>query len=154
MDAEHRPESELRDWLRDLKARSGASYADIARAIGEEERTVKRWMPEKPATKVVVPRGDALLKLLDFFGVTLEPPAPRAVALSIVGELREIRDAIARLAGDEEGEELSLRRLDRDLRELTGLVTEALALARAAAQPSTRQQAHEAAQGSRRTGPA
>lgn len=92
--AEPSPESELRDWLRHLKAESGASYAAIAHAIDEEERTVKRWMPERPDAKVVVPRGDALLRLLDFFGVTLTPPAPRAVALSLLGELRDLRAAI------------------------------------------------------------
>lgn len=92
--SEASPESELRDWLRHLKAQSGASYAAIAQAIGEEERTVKRWMPERADAKVVVPRGDALLRLLDFFGVTLTPPAPRAVALSLLGAIRELRTSI------------------------------------------------------------
>lgn len=99
--AEASPESELRDWLRHLKAQSGASYAAIAQAIDEEERTVKRWMPERADAKVVVPRGDALLRLLDFFGVTLTPPAPRAVALSLLGELRELRESIEQARHEE-----------------------------------------------------
>lgn len=122
--------TELRDWLRTLKDASGASFADIARAIGEEERNVKRWMTKKG--EPVVPRGDALLRVLDYFGVALTPPAPRAVAMSLLGELREIREGIVRLEGAEEGadDELSLRRLDRRLNELVGLVTEALTLLR------------------------
>ncbi|HVS86450.1 MAG TPA: hypothetical protein VHD91_12550 [Gaiellaceae bacterium] len=82
----------LRDWLRHLKEQSGASYAEIARGIDEEERTVKRWMTgQNPA----IPRGDSLLRLLDFFGVTLSEPPPGAVVTSLSGELREIRNAIA-----------------------------------------------------------
>lgn len=99
--SEASPESELRDWLRHLKAESGASYAAIAQAIEEEERTVKRWMPERADAKVVVPRGDALLRLLDFFGVTLTPPAPRAVALSLLGEIRELRASIEQARHEE-----------------------------------------------------
>jgi transcriptional regulator with XRE-family HTH domain len=133
---------ELRDWLRQLKAASGASYADIARAIGEEERTVKRWMPEKGDP--VVPRGDALLRLLDYFGVEVSPPAPRAMALSLMGELREVRETLARLEGREDGDdELSLRRLDHRLSEVVDLVVEALDLLRA--QPVSRKQATAAA---------
>lgn len=109
----------LRDWLRELKKDSGASYADIARAIGEEERTVKRWMPERPTTKVTTPRGDTLLRLLDFFGVTLTPPAPRAVALSLMGELRELRHEIVHLRGAEgEAGSTSLLELERRLEAL------------------------------------
>jgi transcriptional regulator with XRE-family HTH domain len=144
-----RSDRELADWLRGLKDASGASYADIGRAIGEEERTVKRWMPK--TGHPTVPSGDALLKLLDYFGVTLTPPAPRAVALSLMGELRELREAIVRLEGDEDSEELSLRRVGRDLREMSDLVTEALELLRAS-RPVNRQQAASAARGSRRSG--
>lgn len=114
--AEASPESQLRDWLRHLKAESGASFAAIAQAIGEEERTVKRWMPDKATTKIVVPRGDALLRLLDFFGVTLTPPAPRAVALSLLGELRDLRAAI--VEGGAEAAAPGLRSIDSHLEAL------------------------------------
>lgn len=80
---------ELRDWLRHLKERSGASFAEIARSIGEEERTVKRWMT---GAQPVVPRGDSLLKLLDFFGVAISPPPPDAIGQSISGEVRALRN--------------------------------------------------------------
>lgn len=125
---EPRSASELRDWLRSLKDASKASYREIAIAIGEEERTVKRWMTgENPST----PGGDSLLRLLDYFGVTLTPPAPRAVAVSLMGELREVREDLARLEGAEgSGDELSLRRLDHRLTELGDLVAEAVRLLR------------------------
>lgn len=146
MDSPVPPESELRDWLRKLKADSGASYAAIAQAIGEEERTVKRWMPEKPAARVVVPRGDALLKLLDFFGVTISPPAPRAVALSLLGELRLVREEILH-GSDEAAGEVSLESVDRHLQELGDRVSEAVRLLRvlAAAQVPGQAPGNEAA---------
>lgn len=81
----------LRDWLRGLKQTSGASYAAIAQAIGEEERTVKRWMTSDAPT---VPRGDALLRLLDFFGVVMTPSPPASIAASLTGELRALREEI------------------------------------------------------------
>lgn len=83
--------TELRDWLRQLKDQADASYAEIARAIGEEERTVKRWMT---GTKPSVPAGDSLLRLLDFFGVKITPPPPRSIPLSLVGELRDLRNEV------------------------------------------------------------
>lgn len=79
---------ELRDWLRRLKEASGASYAEIARSIGEEERTVKRWMTSEAP---VVPRGDSLLRLLNFFGVELSSPAPDSAGASLMGEIRALR---------------------------------------------------------------
>jgi transcriptional regulator with XRE-family HTH domain len=122
------PQSELRDWLRSLKDSSKASYREIAIAIGEEERTVKRWMTgDNPST----PAGDSLLRLLDYFGVTLTPPAPRAVAVSLMGELREVREDLARLEGVEgSDDELSLRRMDRRLTVLGDRVAEAVRLLR------------------------
>lgn len=123
----------LRDWLRELKEQAGVSYADIARAIGEEERTVKRWMTGDTPS---VPRGDALLRLLDFFGVVLEPAAPDQIARSISGELRALRNEIvhardtARTASDKvspTGIERRLQALEAKVDEAAQDVAEALA---------------------------
>lgn len=83
---------EWREWLRELKETSGASYADIARSIDEDERLVKKWMPE--TGEPVMPRGEALLKLLDFFGVKMTPPPPRSISGSLTGEIRSIQSLI------------------------------------------------------------
>lgn len=92
--------SEWREWLRELKDSSGVSYADIARSIGEDERLVKKWMPE--TGEPVMPRGEAMLKLLDFFGVTMTPPLPKDVAGTLTGDLRVIRSEISELVTAEE----------------------------------------------------
>lgn len=116
----------LRDWLRELKDQSQASFADIARGIGEEQRTVKRWMTVEG--KPTVPGGDALLQLLDYFGVTLEPPAPRAVALSLMGEIREVQEAVRRFEARQEAAVEMLPEFDRRLEELAESVAEAIEL--------------------------
>lgn len=118
--------TELRDWLRGLKEQSGSSYADIARAIKEEERVVKRWMTgEKPS----VPRGDSLLRLLDYLGVTLTPPAPRQVALSLMGEIRDVQETLHRIESGADGStRKSLPEIDRRLEELVDKVAEAIEL--------------------------
>jgi len=115
-DADEAAEQALRDWLRELKERSGASYRKIGLAIGESPRNVSRWMS---AEDPVTPGGDKLLRLLDFFGVRLTPPAPRAVALSLMGELRELREELLRLRGTEaEDEPASLADVELRLRAL------------------------------------
>lgn len=117
----------LRDWLRELKGQSGASFADIARAIGEEERTVKRWMPGNG--RATVPSGDALLRLLDYFGVKMTPPAPRELALSLMGEIRDVQATLRRLESGEGGERrLSLPEIDTRLEALADGVATALEL--------------------------
>lgn len=116
---------ELRDWLHALKEQSGASYADIARAIDEDDRVVKRWMTgAKPST----PRGDSLLRLLDYLGVTIEPAAPRAVALSLMGEIRDVQASLRRLEGRQEEAVEMLPEFDRRLEELAESVAEAIEL--------------------------
>ena len=84
---------QLRDWLRKLKEASELSYSDISRSIGDEQRNVKRWM-DPSADKPTTPMGDALLRTLDTLGVTVEPPPPAAVSLSLAGEVREIRKVV------------------------------------------------------------
>jgi transcriptional regulator with XRE-family HTH domain len=118
---------ELRGWLRDLKDQSGSSFSDIARAIGEEERVVKRWMTV--AAKPSIPRGDALLRLLDYFDVKLTPPAPRDVALSLMGEIREVQETVRRLeSGSDGAERKSLPEIDQRLEKLVDEVAEAVEL--------------------------
>lgn len=117
---------ELRDWLRSLKEQSGASYADIARAIGEEERVVKRWMT---GAKPSVPRGDSLLRLLDYLNVRIEPPAPRTLALSLMGEIREIQEGLRRSEARQEKVLGSvLPEIDRRLEGLVDKVAETIEL--------------------------
>lgn len=115
-------------WLYGLKEQSGASYADIARAIGEEERVIKRWMT---GTKPSIPRGDSLLRLLDYFGVELTPPAPRRLATSLMGEIRDVQETLRRLeSGAEAGERKSLPEIDSRLEDLVGQVAEVAELLR------------------------
>lgn len=105
------PAREWALWLRQLKEQSGASYADIARSIDEDERLVKKWMPE--TGDPVMPRGEAMLKLLDFFGVTLSPPPPNTAPISLLGDLRKIHTEAADLrviAGSNQGRLESLER--------------------------------------------
>lgn len=117
----------LRDWLRQLKHESGASFPDIARAIGEDERTVKRWMPE--AGRPVTPSGDTLLRLLDYFGVTLDPPTPRKIALSLMGEIRDVRETLHRLERGQNGDgPVTLPEIDHRLESLTDEVEELVRL--------------------------
>lgn len=78
---------EIRDWLRALKKDSGLSFAQIAEAIGEDERNVKRWMTV--SNEPVLPRGDVVLKLLSALGVTLTPPAPGSV-LALNAQLQRV----------------------------------------------------------------
>lgn len=114
--------AELRDWLRGLKEETGASYADIARGVGEDERVVKRWMTGKQPS---VPRGDSLLRLLDYFGVSINPAAPRATALSLMGEIRAVQVALRHLESGEGGEgRRTLPDIDRRLEELADQVAE------------------------------
>ena len=85
---------ELRDYLRRLKDEAGLSFASIAAAIGEDERTVKRWFELKDPK---VPRGDALLRLLPALGVRVEP-SPDGAPQPINIELRELRNIVAHAA--------------------------------------------------------
>jgi transcriptional regulator with XRE-family HTH domain len=85
--------TDLRDYLRSLKDAAGLSFADLAEATGEEERTVKRWFEREPK----VPRGDALLRLLGALGVRVEP-APDGYPGAVNAELRALRNMIAHAA--------------------------------------------------------
>lgn len=88
---------------------------------------MKRWMTAEG--KPTIPSGDALLRLLDYFGVTLEPPAPRAVALSLMGEIRGVQETVRRLGSDEGGNgDVTLPRIDARLEELAESVAEVLEL--------------------------
>ena len=120
--------SELRDWLRSLKEAAGnPSFAQIAEAIDEDERVVKRWMTVD--AKPSIPRGDALLRLLDYFDVRLTPPAPRAVALSLMGEIRDVQETVRRLESGSAGDgRISLPEIDRRLEQLVDRVAEAIEL--------------------------
>lgn len=83
---------DLRDWLRELKEASGLSYAEIAKAIGEEERNVKRWMTV--SKRPVLPRGDVVLRLLSALGVRMTPPAPGSV-IAMNAQIGELRGLLA-----------------------------------------------------------
>jgi transcriptional regulator with XRE-family HTH domain len=104
----------LHEWLRALKDQSGLSFAAIAQAIGEEERNVKRWIPDKAQPKV--PLGDTMLRLLSALGVTLNPPPPETVRAvnAKVEELRwllaETKDLIRTARAEAERERVSLGR--------------------------------------------
>jgi hypothetical protein len=119
---------ELRDWLRSLKEDAGnPSFAQIAAAIEEDDRVVKRWMTVDATPSI--PRGDALLRLLDYFGVKLTPPAPRDVALSLMGEIREVQETVRRLeSGSDGAERKSLPEIDQRLEKLVDEVAEAVEL--------------------------
>lgn len=117
----------LRDWLRELKEQSGASFADIASGTGEKERNLKRWL--KAEGTPTTPGGDSLLRILSYFGVTLEPPAPRAVALSLMGEIRDVQERVRHLQSDEGDEgNVTLPLIDSRLEELAESVAEVLEL--------------------------
>lgn len=125
--SESQAAGDLRGWLRGLKDQSGASFADIARGIGEEERTVKRWMAADG--KVTVPPGDKMIRLLDYFGVKLTPPAPRSVALSLLGEIRDVQETVHRLESGPSGEtRSSLPEIEGRLERLVDEVAEAVEL--------------------------
>lgn len=83
---------EIRDWLRSLKEASALSYAEIAAAINEEERNVKRWMTV--SKEPVLPRGDVVLKLLSALGVRFTPPAPGSV-VALNAQIGEMRGLLA-----------------------------------------------------------
>lgn len=85
---------EIADWLRTLKDESGLSFAAIAQAVGEEQRNVTRWMPDKG--RVVIPGGASLLRLLSALGVRLEPPAPDT-AKAVNAKIEELRVIVDRI---------------------------------------------------------
>lgn len=133
---------ELRDWLRALKKESGLSYNEIAGAIDEDPRNVKRWMPE--TGEPVIPRGDVMLRLLATLGVQITPLPPESVRVrSVIESLRELLDEVERLlqvarelAGAEEPARIGRvgRRLE-EVADLTARGFEALGVAPTRLQP-------------------
>lgn len=65
----------LRDWLRELKDESQLSFEQIGQSIGEEARSVKRWL--RASGNPTLPSGDVILRLLSALGVTFQPSPPR-----------------------------------------------------------------------------
>lgn len=123
---------ELGDWFRALKEQSGLSFAAIARELGEEERNVKRWMPE--TGQPTVPSGDVVLRLITVLGVKMIPPPPVSVAplhLRLSTIEAELGDLIARLtsAAAERPEEAEgeARSTDLSLEQVSALAAEGLA---------------------------
>jgi transcriptional regulator with XRE-family HTH domain len=144
---------ELADWLRDLKQKSGLSYAAIAREIGEDERNVKRWMPETGEPNI--PSGDVVLRLLVALGVMFDPPLPMSVApmqLRLreiekgLGELIEQLSAEDQAAHEEESAE-GRPNLDRRLEEVAEVAAENFEIVKAQLADVARRLPPEADQG-------
>jgi hypothetical protein len=114
---------ELRDWFRDLKAKSGLSYAAIAAEIGDEERNVKRWMTA--GGKPTIPSGDVVLRLLTVLGVQMTPAPPLSVA-PVHLRLQEIDGSLTHVLEQVRGSVMEPS-LERRLEEVSVLAAEGLA---------------------------
>jgi transcriptional regulator with XRE-family HTH domain len=95
-----RTQSELGDWLRRLRTKSGLTQAEAGNAVGVEARSIRRWENSGD-----VPGGITLIRLLEAYGVKI-PGAPHTAPRAINAELAEIRTELQQLRQDAQGGQL------------------------------------------------
>ena len=86
---------DLRSWLRQLREASGLSQEALASAVGTDRRNIHRWEVQGHD-----PGGTALLRVLSALGVQLVPAPPASIPRALNAELRDLQEALRRVADD------------------------------------------------------